>query len=39
MKNYEYMIFFTILSHLEPPQFTLKQRLPARSPILIVLQA
>jgi hypothetical protein len=36
MKNYEYMIFLTILPHLKPPQFTPKWRLPTRSPILKV---
>jgi hypothetical protein len=39
MKNYAYIIFLTILSHLEPPQFTPKQWLPAWSPILKVLRA
>jgi hypothetical protein len=34
MKNYAYMIFLTILSHLEPSQFTLKRWLPAWSPTL-----
>jgi hypothetical protein len=34
MKNYTYMIFLTILSHLKPPQFIQKRQLPARSPIL-----
>jgi hypothetical protein len=32
MKNYAYMIFLTILSHLEPSQFTLKRDFPLGHP-------